>query len=111
MLIPQQTMLEIDPLTLDVVDTPSINAKQKLYKKGHPLQEDSLVLCKTETTDTEWFLAEVSRAYPDEIELTYYTTPISRSEDYANASKELRQENLQNARFRKTWYISSGKNV
>ncbi len=58
MLIPQQTMLEIDPLTLDVVDTPSTNAKPKLYKKGHPLQEDSLVLCKTEITDTEWFLAE-----------------------------------------------------
>ena len=111
MLIPQQTMLEIDPLTLDVVDTPSINVKPKLYKKGHPLQEDSLILCKTETTDTEWFLAEVSRVYPDEVELTYYTTPISKSENYANASKELRQENLQNARFRKTWYISSGKNV
>jgi hypothetical protein len=111
MLIPQHTMLEIDPLTLDEVDTPSTNVKTKLYKKGHPLQEDSLVLCKTETTDTEWFLGEVSRVYPDEIELTYYTTPISKSEDYANASKELRQENLQNARFRKTLYISSGKNV
>jgi hypothetical protein len=52
MLIPQHTMLEIDPLTLDVMDTPSTNVKPKLYKKGHPLQEDSLALCKTETTDT-----------------------------------------------------------
>jgi hypothetical protein len=67
MIIPQHTMQEIDPLTLDVVDVPPTNAKPKLYKKGHTLQEDSLILCKTETTDTEWFLAEASRVYPDEI--------------------------------------------
>ena len=111
MLIPQQTMQEIDPLTLDVVETPPSNTRPKLYKKGHTLREDSLVICKTETTDTEWFLAEISRVYPDEIEVIYYTTPIEQSENYTTADKEQRLETLRNARFRKSWYISAGKNV
>jgi hypothetical protein len=111
MIIPQHTMQEIDPLTLDVVDVPPTNAKPKLYKKGHTLQEDSLILCKTETTDTEWFLAEVSRVYPDEIVVIYYTTPVEQSENYITADKEQRLEALRNARFHKSWYISAGKNV
>jgi hypothetical protein len=111
MLIPQQTMREIDPLTLDVVEVPPTNTKPKLYMKGHPLREDSLIICKTETTDTEWFLAEISRIYPDEIEVIYYTTPVEQSESYTTADKEQRLETLRNARFRKSWYISAGKNV
>ena len=111
MLIPQHTMQEIDPQTLDVVDTLPANIKPRLYSKGQPLHEDNLILCKTEITDTEWFLAEISRIYPDEIHVVYYTTPISKSENYTSATKEQRREILASARFRKTWYISSGKNV
>ncbi len=32
-------------------------------------------------------------------------------EDYNTANKEQKRSVLKNARFRKTWYISSGKNV
>ncbi len=40
MLIPQQTMQEIDPLTLDVVEVPPTNTKPKLYKKYHPTTQN-----------------------------------------------------------------------
>ena len=52
-----------------------------------------------------------SDIYPEEIEITYYTTPISKLDNYDTATKEQRIDVLKNARFRKTWYISSGKNV
>jgi hypothetical protein len=90
MLVPPYTMQEIDPQTLDVVDIPSANIKTRLYTKGQTLHEDNLILCKTEITDTEWFLAEISRIYPDEIHVIYYTTPISKSENYTSATKEQR---------------------
>ena len=85
--------------------------KPQLYTKGETLHEESLIICLTEATDTEWCLAEVSKIYTDEIELIYYTTPASQAQDYANAAKELRQDNLKNTRFRKTWYLNSGKNI
>ena len=111
MLIPQHTMYEIDPLTLDVTFTQLSSTKPKLYYKDYKLHEDSLIICKTEITDTEWCLAEVHRVYPEEVEITYYTTPIAQLENYNTANKEQRTDVLKNARFRKTWYISSGKNV
>ena len=111
MLIPQHTMYEIDPLTLDVTFTQLSSTKPKLYNKDYKLYEDSLIICKTEITDTEWCLAEVHRIYPEEVEITYYTTPIAQLENYNTANKEQRTDVLKNARFRKTWYISSGKNV
>ena len=49
--------------------------------------------------------------YPEEIEITYYTTPITQLENYNTATYEQKLGVLTNARFRKTWYISSGKNV
>ncbi len=72
MLIPQHTMHEIDPLTLNVTNIQLSNTKPKLYNKEYQLREDNLIICKTEITDTEWCLAEINRIYPEEIEITYY---------------------------------------
>jgi hypothetical protein len=105
-------MYEIDPLTLDVTYIQlSSTTKPKLYNKDYQLHEDNLIICKTESTDTEWCLAEINWIYHEEIEITYYTSPIAQLEDYNAANKEQRIDVLKNARFRKTWYISSGKNV
>jgi hypothetical protein len=105
-------MYEIDPLTLDTTHIQLSNTKPKLYNKNYQLQEDNLIICKTEEdTDTEWCLAEINRICPEVIEITYYTTPIAQLEDYNTANKEQKIGVLKNARFRKTWYISSGKNV
>ena len=111
MLIPQHTMHEIDPSTLDVTDIRLSSTKPRLYNEAHQLREDNLIICKTEIIDTEWCLAEINRIYPEEIEITYYTTPITQLENYNTATYEQKLGVLKNARFRKTWYISSGKNV
>jgi hypothetical protein len=99
MWIPQHTMYEIDPLTLDVTCIQLSSTKPKLYTKDYQLREDSLIICKTESTDTEWCLAEINRTYPEEIEITYYTTPITQLEDYNAATKEQKLDVLKNARF------------
>ena len=112
MLVPEQTISDIDVTTLDPAKSQQKEAiKPQLYTKGETLHEDKLIICRTDTTDTEWCLAEVGKIYTDEIELTYYTTPAPQAQNYANATKEQRQDNLKNTRFRKTWYLSSGKNI
>ncbi len=44
----------------------------KAYDKDDALQEGILILCKTQKEDKAWYLAEIDKIYPDEIEVTYY---------------------------------------
>jgi hypothetical protein len=88
MLIPEQTMLMIDDTTLDVTDSRESGAKPKLHTNGAELREEDLVLCKTDLTDTEWYLAEINKIYLDEIEIIYFTTPIKVVEKYIEQSIE-----------------------
>jgi transposase InsO family protein len=111
MLIPEQTMLEIDVTTLDVTDSRESGAKPKLHVNGDEIREEDLILCKTELTDTEWYLAEINKIYSDEIEVVYFTTPAKSAENYIERSFDEKSENLRSARFRKTWIIRDGKNA
>jgi hypothetical protein len=112
MLIPEQTMLEIDVTTFDVTDLRESGWKPKLHTNSAELREEELIICKTELTDTEWYPAEINKIYADEIEVIYYTTPIKSIENYIDPSIiDSRYENLRNARFRKTWIIRDGKNT
>ncbi len=87
MLKPEQTMLEIDVTTLDVTDLRESGLKPKLHTNSAELrEEEELIICKTELTDTEWHLAEISKIYADEIEVIYYTTPIKSIENYIDQS-------------------------
>ncbi len=87
-----KTISEIDVTTLDPTKSLQVTDKPRLYTKGDTLHEEKLIICCTEITDTEWCLAEVSKIYTDEIELTYYTTLAPQAQDYANATKEQRQD-------------------
>ncbi len=82
MLIPVQTMLMIDVTTLDVTDSRESRAKPKLHANSAELREEDLILCKTDLTDTEWYLAEINKIYSDEIEIIYFTTPMKIVENY-----------------------------
>jgi hypothetical protein len=111
MLIPEQTMLEIDVTTLDVTDSRESGTKPKLHLNGDEIREEDLILCKTELTDTEWYLAEINKIYSDEIEVVYFTTPAKSAENYIERSIDKKSQNLRSARFRKTWIIRDGKNA
>ncbi len=50
-------MLTIDVTTLDVTDSRESGAKPKLHTNSAELREEDLILCKTDLTDTEWYLA------------------------------------------------------
>ncbi len=111
MLIPEQTMLTIDVTILDVTDSRESGAKPKLHINGAELHEEDLILCKTDLTDTEWYLAEINKIYSDEIEIIYFTTPMKVVEKYIEQSIVQKFDNLRSARFRKTWFIRDGKNA
>ena len=111
MLIPEQIMLMIDVTTFDVTDSRESGAKPKLHTNGAELHEEDLIVCKTDLTDTEWYLAEINKIYSDEIEIIYFTTPIKVVGNYIEQSTEQKSENLRSARFRKTWFIRDGKNA
>jgi hypothetical protein len=111
MLIPEQTMLKIDVTTLDVTDSTESGAKPKLHINSDEIREEDLILCKTEITDTEWYLAEINKIYSDEIEVVYFTTPAKAAENYIERFIDERSENLRSARFRKTWIKRDGKNA
>ena len=94
MLIPEQTMLMIDVTTLDVTDSRESGAKPKLHTNGGELHEEDLILCKTDLTDTEWYLTEIDKIYSDEVEIIYFTTPNKVVENCIEQSMEQRYENL-----------------
>jgi len=102
MLIPEQTMLEIDVTTLDVTDSRESGTKPKLHVNGDEIREEDLIRCKTELTDTKRYLAEINKIYSDETEVVYFTTPAKSAENYIDQSIDQRCENLRSARFRKT---------
>ena len=102
MLILEQTMLMIDVTTLNVTDSRESGTKPKLHTNGAELHEEDLILCKTDLTDTEWYLAEINKIYSDEVEIIFFTTPIKVVENYIEQSMEQRSENLRSARFWKT---------
>jgi hypothetical protein len=108
---PERTMKTLDTDTFEVTDLLIQHAKPSLYDPSYKLQEETLIICKTEHTDTEWCLlvAEVHKIYPDEIELIYYTTPPVTN--YYDAIQDQRQHHLKMSRFCKTWYLSTGKNI
>ena len=111
MLIPEQTMLEIDVTTLDVTDSKESGTKLKLHVNGDEIREEDLIRCKTELTDTKRYLAEINKIYSDETEVVYFTTPAKSAENYIDQSIDQSYENLRSARFGKTWIIRDGKNA
>ncbi len=98
MLIPEQTMLEIDVTTLDVTARES-GTNPKLHVNGDEIREEDLIFFKTELTDTKWYLAEINKIYSDGIEVVYFTTPAKSAERYIDQSIDQRCENLRSARF------------
>ena len=102
MLISEQTMLMIDVTTLNVTDSRESGAKPKLHTNGAELHEEDLILCKTDLTDTKWYLTEINKIYSDEVEIIFFITPIKVVENYIEQSMEQRSENLRSARFWKT---------
>ena len=72
MLVPEKEMQRINPETHDPTITPPNQVKPSIHVRGKLLAEEDLILCKTDKEDTSWYLAEVTKIFPDEIEVAYY---------------------------------------
>jgi hypothetical protein len=111
MLIPEKRMHHTGTRDYDPITEGLARSSAKAYSKSDPLQEGILILCKTEKNDKGWYLAEIDKIYPDEIEVTYFSTPRPSLDNYETRSKDQRLETLSEACFRKTWYIRQSKNA
>jgi transposase InsO family protein len=111
MLIPERTIKLLDVFSHDPTAEASLQSEPALLKPGVALQEEELILCKTDKDDKAWYLAEVYKIYPDEIEVIYYTTPREQLDEYESANHEQRKERLSQCRFRKTWFMRTGTNA
>jgi hypothetical protein len=109
MLIPEKWMHHAGTRDYDPTMEGLARSSAKAYSKSDPLQEGILILCKTEKNDKGWYLAEIDKIYPDEIEVTYFSTPGPSLENYETSSKDQRLETLSEACFRKTWYTPGQK--
>ncbi len=58
---------------LAIVRDKLLKLVEKDGAEGLKLREEDLILCKTELTDTEWYLAEINKIYAMEIEVIYYS--------------------------------------
>ncbi len=68
MLIPEKRIQVIDVNCHDPTAETPIQSMSAPFKPGATLQEEELILCKTDKGDKTWSLAEVHKIYPDEIE-------------------------------------------
>ena len=84
MLIPEQTMLEIDVTTLDVTDSRESGNNPKLHVNGDEIQEEDLVLFKMELTDTELYLAEIDKIYLTKQKLSISQLQLSQLKTTSN---------------------------
>ena len=84
-------------------------SKPRKYKGTQELKEGELIICRGTPQDTEWYVAEVRKVLPRSITLHYlstYTPPVDNYTDQEPAAIAAR---LRQARFRRTWYIRTGK--
>jgi hypothetical protein len=109
--IPEKTFLSIDVIRHDPTAITSLQPELVLLKPGVTLQEEELAICKTDKGDKAWYLVEVHKIYPEEIEVMYYTIPREHLDGYETATHEQRQDKLSQCRFRKTWFIRAGSNA
>jgi hypothetical protein len=86
MLVPKKDFTAINPEVHDPTNDAPLLVKPAFYNKQKPLREKDIILCKTGREDTSWFLAEVNRIFPDEVEVVYYTTPKPLMEGYSTAA-------------------------
>ena len=108
MLIPAKDMPkllsdEVEPAERTQKELPSA------HEQGLPLKEGELVITKDHPSSTEWYVAEVIQILPTETRVKYFSTYTPPLDSYANADPTARAERLSQARFRRTWYIRSGK--
>ena len=84
MLIPEQTMLEIDVTTLDVTYSRESGNNPKLHVNGDEIQEEDLILFKMELTDTELYLAEIDKIYLTKQKLSISQLQLSQLKTTSN---------------------------
>lgn len=87
--------------------------KPAFHKKDTPLREGELIITRdgVEEDSKDWYLAEVTQVYKDQIQVNYFSTPTQQIESYSSATETERKARLSQAHFRRTWILRDGKNA
>ena len=97
--------------TPPLVLLPGGTADVSLYRKGDPdLTVGEFIICNDSPHEQGWFVAEVLRTVPQQIDVRYYHTPTSFLAEHGEENNDRNLERLNKVTFRKTWVITHGKN-
>ena len=105
MLVPVNHIPE-DCSKVDPSDQPI--PKPSLHKDNIPFREGEIIICRGDTEEEGWYVAEISKVLDLSIQLRYFHTPSPPLETYVSQPQEKIEARLSQAHFRRTWYIHGG---
>ena len=97
-------------LSYDPTEDPDLT-KPRRYKKDEGPPTEGEIICNESPKEHGWFVAEVTRRKPNEIDIKYLSTFTPPLEDHDNETLDNKVERISKARFRRTWFIRQGKNA
>ena len=111
MIVPANEMPKVDDIR-DPADAPQPNPRlHKANDHSNPLKEGELIICRGAPSDKDWYLAEVWKVLPQQIEVKYFSTCTPPLEAYTTKSPGARKARLAQAHFRRTWFFRAGANA
>jgi len=98
-------------ITYDPTKDPDLTKPRRYKKDEGPPTEGEIIICNESPKEHGWFVAEVTRRKPNEIEVKYLSTFTPPLEDHDIETLDIKVERILKARFRRTWFIRQGKNA
>ena len=80
----------------------------RLHHDSIPLREGEFIITKDDPYAQDWYVAEISRALADRIEVNYYTTVALPLEDYGSQSVSARTRRSADTSWLRTWCLQMG---
>ena len=98
-------------LSYDPTEDPDLTKPRRYKKDEGPPTEGEIIICNESPKEHGWFVAEVTRRKPNEVDIKYLSTFTPPLEDHDNETLDNKVERISKARFRRTWFIRQGKNA
>ena len=92
--------------TVDPAEAPT--PPTKLHNKDIPYREGEIAIWFDGSEAQEWYVIEITKVLDLHIQVTYFHTPSPPLEDYSNQTLEKITARLEQAHFRRTWYMHGG---
>jgi hypothetical protein len=95
----------------DPTEDPGLTKPRRYKKDKGPPTEGEIIICNESPKEHGWFVADVTRRKPNEIDVKCLSTFTPPPEDHGIETPDNKVERISKARFRRTWFIRQGKNA